>query len=214
MFAVVASIVGSEESYSAVVHSLVSQNRQAEAEALVCSIESREDGMDAPPGPSVYDALALGHVEVQDWDAVIEMYERMKGQGVSIGPRMLEGLVFAHLHGGGKQAVVSVVDDILQNERARIQNETFQLVAEVLFEDMDLDSFDTFRQQVRSVGEQDPALRDSSLKLVRALRVAEIEAERPISRHKSEEDMETIRAHAWKDAMKYLLEFFKAVNQD
>ncbi|KAL3911672.1 MAG: hypothetical protein SGARI_001535 [Bacillariaceae sp.] len=178
-------------------------------------MESGDDGMDVTPGTSCYDALLVGRVRSHDWEAAIGIYDTMKERGVSIGPQTIQGLVLAHQQIGGKEAVVSAMEEVLRNDKgAKIRNGVFQLIAQLLFENMDLQSFDTFRQPVRAVGEQDPQLRDSSLRLVRSLRVAEIETDRPSSKHKSEAEMETIQDKAWIDATKHLLEFFKAIPED
>ncbi|KAL3903700.1 MAG: hypothetical protein SGARI_005257, partial [Bacillariaceae sp.] len=140
-----------ENLYGAVLHSLVLHNRQDEAEALVHSMESGDDGMDVTPGTSCYDALLVGRVRSHDWEAAIGIYDTMKERGVSMGPQTIQGLVLAHQQIGGKEAVVSAMEEILRNDKgAKIRNGVFQLIAQLLFENMDLRSFDTFRQQVRA----------------------------------------------------------------
>ena len=204
----------SEDLYGAVLEALVSDDRQDEAEALVRSMEAGEDGIHISPGTLSFDALVMGHIQKKNWQAVVDTYETVKERDIAMGPQMMEGLVVAHQHIGGKDGVVFVVEELLHNDRAKIQDALFRQIAQILFEDMDLDSFDTFRQQVRAEGEKDRRLRDSSLQVVRSLRVAEIEADRPSSRHKSEADLEAVRDQAWKDATKYLLDFFRALTKE
>jgi hypothetical protein len=202
-----------EHLYGAVLQSLVLAGQQDEAELLVESMESQKNGIDVVPGTYCYDALLMGRIRRHDWDGAIGIYDTMKAKCIVVGPQTIQGLVLAHQQRGGDAAVVLAVEAVLQNDKARIQEGVFRLIARILLKEMDLKSFDSFRQQVRAAGEKNSSLRDLSLQLVRSLRVAEIETGRPSSKHKAEAEMNKIQGQAWKDSTAHLLDFFRAVSK-
>ncbi|KAL3924963.1 MAG: hypothetical protein SGILL_000719 [Bacillariaceae sp.] len=203
-----------EDLYGAVLHSLVLAGRQDEAESLVQSMESGENGLDVLPGTSSFDALLMGRIRSHDWDGAVGIYDTMVEKSVPLGSRTVQGLVLAHQQLGGEGSVVSAIESMLQKDNVIIGEGVFRLLSKILFKDMDSVSLGTFRQQIRTLGEEDPTLRDSSLGLVRSLRVAEIETQRPSSKHKTVEEMQTIRDQAWMDATTHLLEFFRVASED
>jgi pentatricopeptide repeat protein len=207
-----------EELYGAVLRCLVESDRQEDAEKLFQSMEKGQNRMNVLPSSYSFDALILGRIRNCDWDGATDLYDQMKKRGIFASSQAVEGLLLAHHQIGGPEAVMGAVQSLINDSNnARLGESSFRLLCKVLLPpDLEHDehSFDNFRQKIRSIGEgKDSDLRDPSLKLVRTLRIAEIESDRPRSYHKTATAMQEIQDKAWVDATNHLILFARALSK-
>jgi pentatricopeptide repeat protein len=196
-----------EDLYGAILHSLAVAGRQDEAEKLFQAMENGENSIPVEPGLLSYDALLFSRIENGDWEGALSLRNKMKERGISPSPQTVERIIEAHCGMGGKDIVSIAVQELLQDDDVRFAEGPFRSLSKILLPDIEIVSFDDFRQRIRSIGEEQSELRELSLNLVRSLRVAEIESERPSSPHKTEEEVRAVQDMAWKQSVKNLLEF-------
>jgi pentatricopeptide repeat protein len=196
-----------EELHGAVLRALIDSDRQGEAEMLFQSMESGDNYISATPMASSHDAMLVGRVRSGDWNGAIEFHSRMQEKGIPTSPQTVVGLLQAYAGMGGKNSVVAAVRQLLKDDKVRFGEEPFRLLSTTLLPDLETNSFDAFRKVVRKMGEENPKLRDISLKLVRSLRVAQIESDRPSTVHKTACEMQAVQDNAWAQATCHLLEF-------
>jgi hypothetical protein len=196
-----------EELHGAVLRALIDSDRQNDAEVLFQSMENRENFIAAHPCASSHDAMLVGRIRSDDWKGAIEFHSRMQEKGIPSSPQTVARLVKAHSEMGGKEAVVMAIRQLLKDDKVRFGEEPFRSLSITLLPDQEIESFDAFRQLVRKMGENNPKIRESSLKLVRSLRVAQIESERPSTAHKTASEMQAVQDKAWAQATSHLLDF-------
>jgi pentatricopeptide repeat protein len=197
----------SEDLYGAVLRALIDADRQEEAELLFQSMESGENNIIVKPSMSSHEAMLDGLIRGGDWKGAMELHYRMQEKGIPSSPQAVVGLLQAHAALGGKDAVVTAVRQLLKNNKIRFGEEPFRLISTTLLPDLEVESFDAFRQLVRRMGEENPKMRDSSLKLVRSLRVAQIESDRPTTAHKTASEIQAVQDKAWAQSTSHLLDF-------
>lgn len=176
---------------------------------LFQAMENGTNGVAVKPGSSSYDAMLFGRIKDGDWEGVISLYESMQEKRISSTPETVERLLSAHAEMGGTNAVVEVAERLLQDAQVRLGEVPFRSLSGMLLPEIEVGNFNRFRQSVRRMGEENTELREASVNLIRSLRVAEIESERPPSRHKTTEEMQAVQDQAWKKSVNDLLEFAK-----
>jgi pentatricopeptide repeat protein len=199
-----------EQLFGAVIHSLAVAGHQEEAERIFQSMEQNDSGFEVQPGVSSHDAVLLGRIRSHSWDGAIDFYEKMKKKGVSPSPQTIQGLILAQYNRGGRLSVISFVESILCRDEAPIRENSFRLISKILYKEMG-NNLDDFRQEIRKLGEGHQNLRDASLDLIRSLRVAMIESNRPRTIHKSPAQMIEIQDKSWAVATSDLLKFVRAL---
>ena len=203
----------SEDLYGAVLHSLVTNNRQEDAEELFRSMERKENGIDVLPGPSSFGAMMLSAIRSHSWDKAIALYDQMKENGIVASPHVLQGLIMAHSHKSGRSGTISVVKSILKTGETQITESTFRLISKILFKEVQSHLGD-FRRDLRDLGEKDDTLRDVTLNLIRSIRVAEIESNRTPTPQNTAKEIQKVQGNAWLSATNHLLEFVQVIQRD
>jgi hypothetical protein len=189
--------------YGAVIQSLASTDCHEEAEALF-------KAMEFPPGVKSFDAILLSRIRSRSWDQAIALCDQMVADKIPPSPQTIQGLLLAHHQIGGRSAVVQVLGSLISKEDARLDESSFRSASKILFRVVD-DNLADFRQHVRDMGERDTRMREISINLVRSVRVAEIESNRLLSPHQTEEDMQIVRNSAWRTATSHLLDLHKHI---
>ncbi|KAG7361438.1 PPR: pentatricopeptide repeat domain containing protein [Nitzschia inconspicua] len=203
-----------EDLYAAVLHTLAVTGKQEEAETLFEAMQRGTNGVSVKPSLASYDAILLGRTKSSDWEGTIELHETMSKEGFPSSPQTVERLMEAHDAIGGTDAVFAVVERFLQDEAVQFDENPFRSLSKRLLPNIEIESFDNFRQRIRRAGEARAELRDVSLNLIRSLRVAEIESERPSSRHKTVDEIKAIQDMAWKKSVSDLLEFARKYSNE
>jgi pentatricopeptide repeat protein len=175
-------------------------------------MESGEMDLAVTPGVSCYNSILLAHVRTRGWDDAIQVRETMKAQGIAINSQTIQGLVLAHNHKGGRPDVVSFLETLL-GSKASIDESTFRLLVRVLLPQVDGNTED-MRKRVREIGETKPELRDASLNLIRSVRVAEIEQNRPSPKNRPSSEINPRIEEAWNSVLPHFLEFVHAISRE
>eukprot|EP00536_Pseudo-nitzschia_multiseries_P001959 jgi/Psemu1/235202/estExt_Genewise1.C_260079 len=196
----------SEELYSAVLHTMAVTGRYAEMEELFQSMK-RASGNQTKPEVSSYDAIMLARIRAGSWDEAIAVFEQMKAEDVTPSARTIQGLLVATNQKGGRPAVTSALESLLQCD-AQFDEMAFSIATKTLFEGLDGD-LDEFRKTIRDIGEQNQSLRTPSLNLARSVRSAQIEESRPKTAHKLGHEMKRRQTETWQTAISHLLEFVR-----
>jgi hypothetical protein len=135
----------------------------------------------------------------------------MQEKGIAVTPQTIQGLVLAYSRKGGRSYVVSLMEK-LQDAGACIDENTFKLLVRVLLPEIDGTTED-IRKRVRGIGESNPPLRGAALNLIRSVRTAEIEQNRPFSsKNRLEAGMNPRQREAWHSVLVHLLEFVRQSN--
>jgi pentatricopeptide repeat protein len=198
--------------FGAVLHSLATSGRHDDAHELFRSLNYGETDLAVTPGVSCYNSILLAHVRTREWDDAIQVRETMKAQGIAINPQTIQGLVLAHNHKGGRSDVVSFLETLL-GAKASIDESTFRLLVRVLLPQVDGNTED-MRKRVREIGETNPELRDASLNLIRSVRVAEIEQNRPSPKNRPSSEINARIEEAWNSVLPHFLEFVHAISRE
>ena len=176
-------------------------------EELFQSMKSgEENGIE--PGISSYDAIISARVQERSWDDVFSLYDEMKTKEIEPSSSTVKGLIASNNQKDGRESVSTALESLLLS-KAQFDESTFRLASEILFQGVD-DNLDDFRKNVREIGEGNEDLRESSLDLVRSIRFAEIESDRPKVAHVSEQDAQHSGDEAWRLATSNLLVFSRA----
>jgi pentatricopeptide repeat protein len=201
----------SEELYGAVMHSLSTAGRRAEAQELFHEIECGLHGDKVKVGTSCFNALLLSYIQSEEWDKGLGLHEKMKSSQVAVDSSTVQGLLLAAYRSGGQEAVVSMVEEFIDSN-TQMGAPSFDLVMKLLAPKEVTESNDR-RQTLRSIGERYPAVKASTLNLMRAIRIAEVEDSRKPNPNSDSSDIQLRRSQAWKDATSYLLDFARVSTQ-
>ena len=204
----------SDELFGAVLHSLFIDDKTDEAFAIFRRMECSEEESFPIPLAASYNAVLASHIREQKWESAISIEDQMKASGVTFNSRTVHGLMLAYLGRGGTKSVAPFLRDLLSTEPP-IDQRTFLLAVRVVLPKVGTSSIDEFRATIRKMGEEDPSLRNASLKLIRSARVAEME-ERKLGRQNPPNVGVRARSEAdgfWRTALTELLDFADEVRE-
>jgi pentatricopeptide repeat protein len=196
--------------FGAVLHSFAVSGRPEEAHELFRSMDSDEDGFEVKPGISCFNAILLTHVKAHSWDEVISVCETMQEKEITANPQTIQGLALAYYRKEGRVGAMSFLEK-LSVSKATVDETTFKLAVRLLLPEIDAStSIDDIRKQIRELGESDPQLRDAAISLIRSVRVAHIEQNRPGGEKHPVERAQSRQDEAWKSVLRHLLKFLRS----
>eukprot|EP00934_Nitzschia_sp_Nitz4_P006732 Nitzschia sp. Nitz4//scaffold3_size479765//205103//207949//NITZ4_000087-RA/size479765-augustus-gene-1.564-mRNA-1//1//CDS//3329550719//6722//frame0 len=162
----------SSDLFGMVQNCMVVKNRHEEAKALFQSMELLEPGY-VKPGVANFNAMLVMHIQKGEWDEAISLHDRMKSQGVDPDSQTLHGVLLAHRRKRGRAGAHAFLEVIAQGD-VPIDENVFKLATKMLIPGVE-GGLDELRKGIRSIGATEPKLREISLQVVRAARIAEIE---------------------------------------
>ena len=185
--------------------------RYQEAEELFQSIQM---GCleEIKPTISSYDAIIFARAKGEFWDDIISLCEEMKDEGIVPNSRIIKALITASKQRGGRKSVLSALDSLLQCN-AHFDESAFRAASETIYKDVD-ENLDDFRRTIREIGKVNKNLQSLSLDLVRSIRSAENESNRPRVVNELNDETKHSSENAWRLATSHLLSFVQMWSQN
>lgn len=200
----------SDELFGAVLHSLVVDGKADEARMLFQSMQEDETSLPSPDVSS-YNAILVSHIQAREWDQAISFFDVTKDRGVAMNSHTIKGLLLAHVSRDGREAAVAFVENLLVIQ-APIDEATFQLAARIILPALGGKDTDDIRSNARRIGEEEPSLRDASVKLIRSARVAEVEVKKLKAKQPDRNGLvKSDSREYWQEALSDLLDLSRKV---
>lgn len=161
-----------EELTGIVLQSLVSSGKPDDAREL---FDAMMEGTKQLPTPNVtcYNAILVAAINARNWDGALSIVDSMKENGVLPNTQTTQGRLLAHVNKFGTGNVAAFMHQLLA-ERAPMDQATFTMAFRVLLPSSNGKDINDIRKKARAMGEEEPRLRETSLKMVRSIRAAEI----------------------------------------
>jgi pentatricopeptide repeat protein len=199
-----------DDCFGAVLHSLVVDGKADEARILFRSMEDHETNL---PNPDVssYNAILVSHIQAREWDQAISLFDAMKEKGVAMNSQTFQGLLLAHVSRGGSEGAYAFLESMLRIQ-APVDESIFHLASRIILPALGGNDTDEIRSKARKMGEEEPRLRDASVKVIRSARVAEVEDKKLKAKQSGTNRLGKFDAgESWKRALSDLLDFSREV---
>ena len=173
----------SESPYAAFIHALHECGHTGKAKEIFLNMERNVYIDEIRPNIECFQVHMLSALKSQDWRQVIEYHNRMVDAGISLDHNATLTVLLASCHVGTKEELLHRIE-ISVEHKAQFNFESFHLCLESLFPTIHQEcdtSIDRIRLSFRLLGEKQSNLREECIKLIRSLRLAELEDGRKAS---------------------------------
>ena len=170
-----------EHTYAAFIHALAVGNHPDEAIKVLDAMiyDEYEDGV--KPRSSCFSACMLSALKAKDYHSVIALNSKMMDSGIKPDNQSYFGVVLASTRLGDRKAALKAAESALES-KLPIGHDGFDLMCKALLPNnfnFGDGSIDSIRRSLRQMGLDNSRLTVEANKLIRSLRMVEVEERRP-----------------------------------